>query len=373
MPVAIERLLLSNFRNYEHLSLNLGGNNFALVGSNGSGKTNFLEAFSLFAPGRGLRRASYDQMLRVNATGRASCYIELKDQNNYSRDLATVIECDEDVLRRRILIDNSLVSSDALLSYLRLGWFVPSMDGMFTGAESERRRFIDRMVLALDAEHAKRVSEYEKLSSSRNKLLKQHQFDPVWLDSIEAQLARLSVAICLSRLDLIEQLRPIANLMPNVGFPSFSLCLAGQIEQWLADGISSLNVEDRMRSELKLNRLKDKMIGRSLLGAHRTELKVEHLGKKRAAALCSTGEQKILLIGLILSHAYLTKFITKLPPILLLDEVVAHLDRAHKSSLFAVLDDLGGQFFVTGAELELFNGLEDRFELLNISDLQANL
>ena len=368
--VSVRRLKLSDFRNYAELTLPLGPGHVVLTGENGSGKTNLIEALSFLSPGRGLRRASYDDVARVNGP-------EIKhDGFAIHASLDCMIYGDAEIGTgtagggeggRKVRINGVAASGDELLDYARVLWVVPSMDGLFTGGASDRRRFLDRMVLAIDTGHGKRVLDYEKAMRSRNRLLSDGSSDNQWLEAIESQMAELGIAIAAARAEAMRMIAAMIERLPNEGpFPKADCFLEGSLEQRI--GVeAALDLEEDFRRTLRDGRVRDRAAGRTLDGPHRTDLIVQHRPKSMPAALCSTGEQKALLIGLILAHARLTGELSGMAPILLLDEIAAHLDTGRRAALFGILDDLGGQAFMTGTDRSLFEALEGDAQFFNVA------
>lgn len=368
--VSVRRLKLSDFRNYAELTLPLGPGHVVLTGENGSGKTNLIEALSFLSPGRGLRRASYDDVARVNGP-------EIRhDGFAIHASLDCMIYGDAEIGTgtagggeggRKVRINGVAASGDELLDYARVLWVVPSMDGLFTGGASDRRRFLDRMVLAIDTGHGKRVLDYEKAMRSRNRLLSDGSSDNQWLEAIESQMAELGIAIAAARAEAMRMIAAMIERLPNEGpFPKADCFLEGSLEQRI--GVeAALDLEEDFRRTLRDGRVRDRAAGRTLDGPHRTDLIVQHRPKSMPAALCSTGEQKALLIGLILAHARLTGELSGMAPILLLDEIAAHLDTGRRAALFGILDDLGGQAFMTGTDRSLFEALEGDAQFFNVA------
>jgi len=368
--VSVRRLKLSDFRNYSQLTLPLGPGHVVLTGENGSGKTNLIEALSFLSPGRGLRRASYDDVARTNGP-------ETKHEGfAIHASLDCMIYGDVEIGTgtagggeggRKVRISGVAASGDELLDYARILWVVPSMDGLFTGGASDRRRFLDRMVLAIDTGHGKRVLDYEKAMRSRNRLLNDGNSDNQWLEAIESQMAELGIAIAAARAEAMRMIAAMIERLPGEGpFPKADCFLEGSLEQRI--GLeAALDLEEDFRRTLRDGRARDRVAGRTLDGPHRTDLIVQHRPKSMPAALCSTGEQKALLIGLILAHARLTGELSGMAPILLLDEIAAHLDTGRRAALFGILDDLGGQAFMTGTDRSLFEALEGDAQFFNVA------
>ena len=369
--IYVSSLRLNQFRNYQNASLELDQRHVVLCGENGAGKTNLLEAISFLSPGRGMRRATYNDVAFVGGDGSWAVNAEivgLEDQSMIGTGLIlgpTGVES-----HRRIRINQTQVkSADELLDQCRVVWLTPGMDGLFAGSTSDRRRFLDRLVLAIDPAHGKRVSNYEKAMRARNRLLEDYSADPVWLDGIEGQLAEYGAAIATARTELVELLSSMieSGIKHQTPFPNAIIELDGVLEAEVGYG-SALDLEDRYRDMLRSGRALDKAAGRTLIGPHRTDLLVTHGPKNMAAKLCSTGEQKALLVGIVLAHAILVEEICELSPILLLDEVAAHLDAKRRAALFDLLDSFGCQAWMTGTDIEMFSALEGRAQFLHVAD-----
>ncbi len=360
--LALTRLTLTNFRNYSGLRLDVSARLIALSGANGAGKTNLLEAISLLSPGRGLRGAGFDELACLGGAGSwaiaaevATPYHDVKLGTGWS---VAADEAGGSGAARVVLIDGHLQkSSGALGEYMRLLWLTPAMDRLFAGPAGDRRRFMDRLVATFDPEHAARVAVFEKVMRERNLLLQETRADQVWLASLEAHMAEAGVAIAAARMAAIEALqRHIHDTRATSAFPWGAIAIAGEIES-LVGAMPAVRAEDEYRRLLADSRQADRGAGRTLRGTHRSDLNVVHGPKNMAAGQCSTGEQKALLIGLILAQARAVKTVAGVAPVLLLDEVAAHLDRQRREGLFAALDALGSQAWMTGTDGHLFDGL----------------
>jgi DNA replication and repair protein RecF len=366
----IRRLTLTNFRSYHAAKIDIDAGPVVLVGPNGAGKTNLIEAISFLAPGRGLRRATLEEVAFAEGDGAWAVSADVEGALGLAT-LGTGIEpprAEDALLLRQCRIDREPVSSVAAFAdHLRVVWLTPSMDGLFTGPASERRRFLDRLVLAVDAEHAGRVSALQRSLRSRNRLLENPRPDPHWLDAAEHETAELAVAVAALRAETIRRLQAAlaARNDPASAFPSAGIALQGWMEQALADG-PAVEVEDRYRAVLKENRARDAQAGRTLDGPHLTDLSVTYAAKNIVAGDASTGEQKALLIGLVLAHAGLVAEMTGFAPVLLLDEVVAHLDPARRAALYDAIASLGSQVWMTGADPDSFAEIAGRAQVFEV-------
>jgi DNA replication and repair protein RecF len=356
MPALVRRLTLHNFRNYHAASLDADARTIVLVGPNGAGKTNLIEAISFLAPGRGLRRATLDEVAFNEGDGSWAVAAEIEGALGLAT-LGTGIErfdSDDATTQRKSRIDREPVSSAAAFAdHVRVIWLAPAMDTLFTGAPSERRRFLDRLVLAVDADHAGRVNALERALRSRNRLLEEPRPDTHWLDAVEHETAELAIAVAGLRVETVRRLDGVLTSRKDSPFPPPQIALDGWLEQLIPLHPAS-EIEARYRDVLRDSRSRDAAAGRTLDGPHLTDLKVIYAAKEIAAADASTGEQKALLIGLVLAHARLLSEMTSAAPVLLLDEVVAHLDPARRAALHGELAELGAQVWMTGADPALF-------------------
>jgi DNA replication and repair protein RecF len=365
----ILKLTLNNFRNYPTASLEAGGETIVLIGPNGAGKTNLIEAISFFAPGRGLRRAALDEVAFNEGDGSWAVAAEIEGALGLAT-LGTGIERpieDGAAVQRKCRIDREPVASAAAFAdHLRVVWLVPAMDTLFVGAPSERRRFLDRLALAVDAEHGSRVNALERSLRSRNRLLEEARPDTHWLDAVEHETAELAVAVAGQRVETVRRLDSVLASRKDSAFPPAEIALDGWMEK-LIPGHPAIEIEERYRAVLRDNRARDAAAGRTHDGPHLTDLKVIYAHKGIAAADASTGEQKALLIGLVLAHARLIAEMTAYAPILLLDEVVAHLDPARRAALHGELAPLGAQVWMTGADPALFAEIEDSATIVEVA------
>jgi DNA replication and repair protein RecF len=368
----LRRLTLTNFRSYHAAQVELArAGPVVLTGPNGTGKTNLIEAISLLAPGRGLRRATLEELAFSEGDGAWAVNAEIEGMLGLAT-LGTGIDppAAEDVSpTRQCRVDREAVGSATIFAdHLRVVWLVPAMDRLFNGPASERRRFLDRLVLAVDAAHSSRVAALERSLRSRNRLLEDPKRDAHWLDAVEHETAEVAVAVAAARAETVARLAAALaggrDEAPE--FPRADIALDGWMEQLLPQH-SATEIEDRYRALLKDNRARDAAAGRTLDGPHLSDLKVSYAGKQIAAADASTGEQKALLIRLVLAHAGLIKDMTGFAPVLLLDEVIAHLDPARRASLYDALSGLGAQVWMTGADPAAFGDIVGRAQVFEIS------
>jgi DNA replication and repair protein RecF len=368
---AIRRLILTNFRSYHAAQLDLQGDGpVVLTGPNGAGKTNLIEAISFLAPGRGLRGATLEEIAFSEGDGSWAVSAEIEGMAGLAT-LGTGIDPpagEDSAPARQCRIDRESVGSTAAFAdHLRVIWLVPAMDQLFNGPASERRRFLDRLVLAVDAQHSSRVAALERSLRSRNRLLENPQSDSHWLDAIEHETAELAVAVAAARTETVHRLS--AALAENRDeaspFPAAAIALEGWMEKLLPSQ-SAIEIEDQYRNVLRDNRARDAAAGRTFDGPHLSDLAVIHETKGITAADASTGEQKALLIRLVLAHASLLKGMTGTAPILLLDEVVAHLDPGRRAALYDALASLGAQVWMTGADPEAFGDIAARAQVFEV-------
>jgi DNA replication and repair protein RecF len=367
----IRRLTLSNFRSYHAAQIELGqAGPVVLTGANGAGKTNLIEAISMLAPGRGLRRATMEELAFSEGDGAWAVSAEIEGMLGLAT-LGTGIDppAGEDSAPSRICrIDREAVSSAAAFAdHLRVVWLVPAMDPLFNGPASERRRFLDRLVLAVDAQHSSRVAALERSLRSRNRLLEDAVSDSHWLDAVEHETAEVAVAVAAARAETVGRLAGALaggrDQAPE--FPLAEIALDGWMEKLLPYH-SAIEIEDRYRAWLKDNRARDAAAGRTLDGPHLSDLSVSHAGKGIPASEASTGEQKALLIRLVLAHAGLIKDMTGFAPLLLLDEIIAHLDPTRRAALYDALANLGAQVWMTGADPAAFGDIVGRAQVFEV-------
>jgi DNA replication and repair protein RecF len=367
----VRRLSLTNFRSYHAAQISLGrAGPVVLTGVNGAGKTNLIEAISLLAPGRGLRRATMEELAFAEGDGAWAVSAEIEGILGLAT-LGTGIDppAGEDPAPvRKCRIDRESVgSATAFADHLRVVWLTPAMDPLFNGPASERRRFLDRLVLAVDAQHSSRVAALERSLRSRNRLLEDAPGDSHWLDAVEHETAEVAVAVAAARVETVKRLSAALDAARDQApeFPQAQIDLIGWMERLLVDH-SAIEIEDRYRALLKENRPRDATAGRTLDGPHLSDLAVRHRAKNLPAAHASTGEQKALLIRLVLAHAGLIKQMTGFAPLLLLDEVVAHLDPVRRAALYDALSSLGAQVWMTSADPVSFGDIVDRANVFEV-------
>ena len=363
--VGVTRLALTDFRNYHEAKLTLGTESVVLTGPNGAGKTNLLEALSFLAPGRGLRGAKSTEIDRRPDLGDSGWAVAAVVA---TRNGAVRVGTGRDPTaseRRVVRIDGEPVRGQAALGE-RLGvvWLTPSMDRLFLDGPSGRRRFLDRLVLGLDPAHASRVSAYEQALRERSHLLRDGPADPAWLAALEEIMAEQGVAVAAGRRDIVQRLDRVCAEARGP-FPRARLTLVGGVESWLED-VPALAAEARFAAALAANRQSDGQAGGAAIGPHRSDLAVSFAEKGIAAEFASTGEQKALLIAILLAHAALQQATRGEPPLLLLDEIAAHLDASRRAALFEALVRLDSQAWLTGTDAALFAPLRCDAQFLSV-------
>jgi DNA replication and repair protein RecF len=369
----LSRVSLSDFRSYGQVVVEADARPLVLTGPNGAGKTNLLEAVSLLTPGRGLRRARLEELGRRDAPAPAWAVAAEVMTPEGPRSLGTgrdVARPEAAGERRVVKIDGDFArSQQALSEILHMVWLTPPMDGLFREGASARRRFLDRLVYGFDPAHAGRIAAYEQALRQRARLLKSRQGDGTWLDGLEHGLAEKGVAIAAARRELAVRLNQACAA--GVGpFPRATVAVAGEVEDWL-EAMPALSAEDTLRDRLAETRARDAEAGGAAVGPHRSDLAVSLLESGLPAAQCSTGEQKALLLSIVLAHGRLLTQARGTAPILLLDEVAAHLDAGRRAALFEELLALGAQTWLTGTDVEFFAELGDAAQFFDVREAKV--
>lgn len=367
----VTELRLSHFRNYAQAELVADDAIIVLTGANGSGKTNLLEALSLLTPGRGLRRASLNEVGAIEGPGSWAIAAKLT-RGNDDFAIGTGLSApagDEENAQREVRINSLSAKASDLAQHVSALWLTPEHDGLFRGPAGDRRRFIDRLTMALDPSHGTRVNALEKLLRSRNRLLAEPQRDDAWLTAIEIELSEAAIAVTAARLSQVESLAASIHEHQNANspFPYAVLSMQGEIEDLLR-AHTSVVTEDRYRDILEQTRGIDAQAGRTTRGSHVSDLKVEHGPKAIPAERASTGEQKALLVGLILAQARHVTAHRGSAPLLLLDEVAAHLDALRRAALYDELEKLSAQAWLTGTDPEMFSTLNGRATFVEVTN-----
>lgn len=372
--LCIRSLALHHFRNYTYAALDSDAPCVILSGPNGAGKTNVLEALSLLSPGRGLRKSKLAAMTQAVSSpperggGPKGWTISAQCDGMLGPvHIGTALDMQSGSERRLVKIDGEAAKSQtALTQHLAISWQTPQMDGLFQESDSARRRYLDRLVYGLDPEHLSRVHAYEHAMRERNRLLGDGRMDALWLSALEERMAQTGVAVCLARLEAVERLNTAMQAHGQGAFPRAQLALKGPMEQALQDGQAALDVEGKWMDRLASLRLADRAAGRATWGCHRSGFLVTHEAKQSEAAWCSTGEQKALLLSILLAHARARKDWLGAAPLLLLDEVVAHLDAQRRAALADALEALKTQYWLTGtdaADFSAFAQAASRFKV----------
>lgn len=365
--LSVTRLRISNFRSYTAASFDGDGRPVVLTGPNGAGKTNLLEAVSYLGPGRGLRQA---RLVDVDRRGGAGEWAVAATLSGPAGPVDIGTGRDPATPRRVVRVNGAPAAGQgALADYVSIVWLTPQMDRLFLEGASARRRFLDRLVFGFDAQHARRVGAYEHAMRERARLLKGGRRDDLWLAALEETMASQGVAIAAARREVAGRLARVCA--DGAGpFPGADISVTGAVQDWLDEG-PALAAEDRMREQLAARRGTDAAAGRTGVGPHRSDLAVRHVAKDMPAELCSTGEQKALLIALVLAHARLQAAERGVAPLLLLDEIAAHLDAGKRGALFEEILTLGAQAWLTGTDRRLFGELGGDAQFYSVAD--ANL
>jgi DNA replication and repair protein RecF len=354
--LCLTRLMLRDFRSWPRLTASFNGSTIVVSGPNGAGKTNLLEAISLLGPGRGLRGARTAELGRQAVEGPLpwAAAGRFGGTGAAGFDIGTGTPEGGPPERRVYRLDGAPLRAQAeLAERVATVWVTPQMDRLFQDSAGERRRFLDRLVWALEPHHAREVASFENAMAQRNRLLREGRADPAWLAALEEQMARHGVAATAARRGLLARLNGMIKAGVTGAFPAAGLTLACPVAEALAGG-PALAVEEELRAAWRTARPRDAAAGATLAGPHRADLQFTHLPKGLPAALCSTGEQKALLVSVVLAHAALIAEARGFAPLLLLDEVAAHLDAERREALFAALVKLPAQAFLTGTDAAVF-------------------
>ncbi|TVR98797.1 MAG: DNA replication/repair protein RecF [Rhodospirillales bacterium] len=370
--VSVSRLTLTEFRCFPQLRIVVGPEPVVLTGPNGSGKTTVVEALSFLAPGRGLRRARIDEVARWRGDGTApvpwGVAVRLRTADGLAeigtgRDIAALGTTARE--RRVIRIDGQPARGQgALAAVLGVAWLTPEMDRLFVEGASVRRRFLDRLAFGMEPAHADRVGAYERAMRERGRLLRQRGHDPTWVAALEDAMARHGVAVAAARREAADRLTMIAGCVRGP-FPAATVSLEGAVDGWL-DRQPALACEDMLRGTLARGRAADAETGGACAGPHRSDVIVRDAATGRAAGLCSTGEQKVLLLAVVLAGVRAQAAARGSLPLLLLDEVAAHLDARHRSALFELVGALGVQAWYTGTDQSLFDPVSGKARFLTV-------
>ena len=374
---ALLSLTLTDFRSYERATLRPEGASVYLFGANGAGKTNLLEAISLLSPGKGLRGSSLTEVgrrLPGETTGRAwAVAAEAEAGDDEPVRLGTGVEL-AGAARRVVRIEGETVPPGRLADHVRPIWLTPAQDRLFLEAAGERRKFFDRLVFAGEPDHARHANAYDKAQRERMKLLTDafesgQPADAVWLAALEARLGQAGALMATARARTLQALQAEIDTRGDRPFPRARLALTGEWERMALEGVESAEIEFRLAAALAAARPRDGAAGRALTGPHRGDLAIQHVDKDRPAAECSTGEQKALILNLVLAQASRLSRAKDAPnPIVLLDEVAAHLDLKRRAALADEITALGLQAFLTGTDESLFDHLKGRALGVRVSE-----
>ncbi|MGB3721625.1 MAG: DNA replication/repair protein RecF [Pacificimonas sp.] len=352
---ALSRLSLTDFRSHASTQLQLAGGLVAISGANGAGKTNLLESVSLLSPGRGLRRAALGEMAREEGAGGFAIAATLATGTDVPIEIGTGVEAES--ARRIVRINGANHAATDLTEWVSVLWLTPAMDRLFTGPAGDRRRFLDRLTLALHPGHAQAATRYETAMRERNRLIADGRTSDGWLGAAEMQMAEFGALVSGARAMAVRSLSG-ALVAQDGPFPSARIAMDGDV--W--------SEADALVAALSSSRPRDIRAGRTLVGPHRDDLIVVHAEKGQPAARASTGEQKALLLGIVLAHARLVAEETGRRPVLLLDEVAAHLDEGRRAALFGLLHGLGSQVWMTGTDASLFRAIPEGGTYIDMVD-----
>ena len=358
------------FRNYKNISLDIPDTAcIVLYGDNGAGKTNLLEAISFLSAGRGLRGSKIPQITNIALKHEPWAVSATLQSNGLKYQIGTGQDpqIGSSSSKRLVRMDSQNIAQSRLSELFSVIWLTPHMDRLFIETSGARRRFLDRMISGFDPSHIGRLSRYDNALSQRSKLLKDGVLDDSWLSALELDMAQTGAAIAAARLDFTDRLQIAAKKETLAPFPQANISLSGWMEERLPKE-KSLQVESDFTALLKEERQKDAITGGTKFGSHKSDFSAHHFEKDMPANQCSTGEQKALLIGIILAHAQLITAECGQPPIILLDEVVAHLDKDRRISLFQLLEKTGAQVWLTGTDRSLFSTLEGRASFFNVDN-----
>lgn len=376
--LAVVRLTLTNFRSYALGEIVVGGRPVVLAGPNGAGKTNVLDAISLLSPGRGLRGAKLSDHTRRAPAAQAEALWGVAAaiaRNDAAYDIGTGLTVGPNGgERRQVHLNGAPATNTAdLAEIVQMAWLTPAMDRLFIEGASGRRRFLDRLVFGFLPSHARAVTRYETAMRERARLLKYGPRDPAWLDGLETEMTAAGIELSRSRAETVARLNSALAKRGKAGaFPGAELALAGEADDLIVE--HGENAVPYFRDRFTRMRIRDAEAGRTTFGPHLSDLAVRHTKKRTDAAECSTGEQKAMLISIVLAHAWENAHMRQgIAPILLLDEIVAHLDAHRRAALFAEVVELGAQAWMTGTDIEMFSPLKGKADLFTVADSRAQL
>ena len=368
--LAVTRLQLTNFRSYAAAELNVSGRPVVLAGPNGAGKTNILDAISLLSPGRGLRGAKLSEHIRRGPSEALWAVAATVTRNEENYDIGTGLAYGPTGGEKRVVRLNGVAaqSSADLGDVVQMTWLTPAMDRLFIEGAGGRRRFLDRLVLGFDPAHARRAGRYETAMRERARLLKLGPRDPMWLDGLEKEMAEAGAAMAEARAATVERLNAMLAERGEAGaFPCAQLAVQGETDALLSE--FGADTAAKMRDLFARVRIRDAESGQTTFGPHRSDLGVRHTAKRADARECSTGEQKALLVSIVLADAWeLSRAREGRAPLLLLDEIAAHLDVHRRGALFAEIMALGAQAWMTGTDLNLFENLKGKADVFAVDN-----
>ncbi|MEI8320434.1 MAG: DNA replication/repair protein RecF [Alphaproteobacteria bacterium] len=363
----IQQLNLFNFRNYDTLQLNLEKSSAVLIGPNGAGKTNILEALSFLSSGKGFRKAKLGALTNLAFPEREwSVGVVLGLDQGDSIHIGTGLRADKEEEQRAIKINQTFQPQSSLAEWVTVLWQIPQMDFLFSESLSKRRRFFDKLVAAFVPEYTQHLYRYDHALRERSRLLRERMSDPQWLKILEQTISQEAMAVVSLRQSYLENLSPFCSEHFSL-FPRVLVSLAGELEQW-SETMPSLEVEERFQEYLKNNRAQDAITGGSSMGVHHTYVRMHHVDQNKPIEICSTGEQKALILSLVLANCRLQTNLCMRTPLLLLDEIVSHLDEKRRLSLFEEIQSLGVQAWLTGTDGDVFEPFKKHAQFFEVSD-----
>ncbi len=366
--ISVEKIILTNFRNYERLEVDVLSRINIITGNNGAGKTNLLEAVSLLASGKGIRSAKIEELSKYDSSSNDWSIFASVNTPDGIISIGTGRANNSENNKRIVKIDGKIMrSQNALAKYFSICWLTPKMDQIFNDGQSSRRKYLDKLTGLFYPDHTKHLSIYNYARTERQKLLDRNNPDYAWVAILEKRMSEQAIAIAAARLEVIDILQRAINSSTASSFLKPILSVSGDIEQSL-ESMTAINAEQQYCDKLKQARANDSANGRTSCGTHKSDFLVIHPDKKLSAEFCSTGEQKAMLLSITLATVRAAKSWHGRSPVLLLDEVIAHLDNSKRSELFAEIEELQTQCWLTGTDISCFEQLNNKACFLSVEN-----